>query len=128
MKEPPVDGSPAAVADAILEGATTPYVVISPMLRGALIGNESPFFVVATSGPDEQFRSDQIFGPPNNRFVFVTEVMRRAPPLVVINVQEDELVFIKLCEKLWPGPEISAIRQDIEERLASVAKDRSKMI
>jgi hypothetical protein len=106
------------VVDVALDGSNSIHVVIGPLTWQPSDGVVAKrwYFVVATSGT-EGFRCDMTTVEAEHRVEMRMQVMAefvRRRPLVIHDV-DDELEMARLCEMLWPGPRITAIRKAIEE-------------
>jgi hypothetical protein len=83
------------------------------------------YFIVATADEAKQFRCDQMIYTADEikalRRDFVAAAHQR--PSLVIHDIDDELNMAKLCETLWPGQRITALRQAVEaERRAAAVR------
>lgn len=108
------------VVDRALRDATDVNVVLGPVCW--LPGKDGSgarrwYFTIATSGP-EGFRHDSIESDSEDtcdqlrRAVWMALVQRKPR---VIHDCDDELYSVRLCETLWPGPRITALRKKVED-------------
>jgi hypothetical protein len=109
--------TPAEIAANVLRGADNPRVVVGPVVWQPSDGSNSRrwYFVIATSGDGCGFRCDRIdidgAHPEGERARVLLGFAGRP---AVLHVMYDELDMAKLCEKLWPGDRITALRRAIE--------------
>jgi hypothetical protein len=76
----------------------------------------APYFIVAAS--EQGFRCDQItVADDKDRTAFVADLGKVKG--VVVHDLDCELRMAKLCEVLWPGPRISALRKAVEAEQAA---------
>jgi hypothetical protein len=108
----------AEIVEYVLRDMEGPEVVIGP-----LVWNPTPaqsYFIVAVCEQGRGFRCDQLFGKLDDRQSFIFALIQRRPPALVIHDTDDELYMARLCEGLWPGDRITALRKRIEaERKAA---------
>jgi hypothetical protein len=118
-------GSVEDFAEYVLRDTTGPEVVVGPVCWRLSDGTTPRrfYFTVATSDA-EGFRCDALWtdaegGALRARLELFAEFIRRGR--LVIHDVDDELAMAKLCEALWPGERITAIRKRVEaERAANV--------
>jgi hypothetical protein len=103
------------------------HVVIGPLCNQRSDGTSAHrwYFCISTCGPDKQFRADSVTlqartgDDPDD--IAAMERTRAAlikrlaayPPRVIHDVG-DEIAAVRLCEALWPGERITALRQAVE--------------
>jgi hypothetical protein len=108
----------------LLDGATDLHVVLGPILWRPSPddpGDKLWYFIAAVCGADG-FRCDRL----DTNDPDLTEQARSLAMLAlvdhrprVVHDMGDELAMAKLCEVLWPGPRISALRAAIEGEYAA---------
>lgn len=109
--------TPEEVVTHALEGAIDRQVVLSPLVwQPGKRGSKVWYFTISTSGADG-WRSDMILtGADQESGEFdrrrIVEFIERRP--FVIHNCDDELYAARLCETLWPGKRITAVREEIE--------------
>lgn len=94
------------------------HVVVGPLMWQAsdgVGGAKRWYFVVATS--DERgFRCDMVNVDAQRReqmrMGVMAQLVQRRP--LVIHDMGDEVEMARLCEVLWPGPGITALRKEVE--------------
>jgi hypothetical protein len=117
-KPSPIPSSFDGIADWVLRDADSTHVVVGPVLWQPSDGTAGKvwYFIVASSEAGRGFRCDQVVVPAGSpdwmRSGVIAALMRR-PPLVVHSV-DDELAMVRLCEMLWPGGRIAALRRQVE--------------
>jgi hypothetical protein len=118
------NASPAQVAQHVLRNVDSPHIVIGPAAWQPSDGTAAKrwYVTIAASEAGRGFRCDQVVlspdSPQNDRARIMAAFVAH-PPLVIHDV-DDELYMARLCETLWPGPEITRLRQAVEaERIAS---------
>jgi hypothetical protein len=111
-----------AAIEHMLKDAIMPHVVVGPLVWQPSDG-QSPkrwYFMISSCGP-RGFRCDKVDISPdfdeNERKQLRGNVMLAliARPPVVIHDVDDELSAARICEVLWPGERITAIRKAIEK-------------
>jgi hypothetical protein len=100
--------------DHVLKDATVNVVCVGPVHLSP--SKPKLYFMVASWGL-HGFRCDQMFvTDPDLRATFVNALAKRR---LVIHDCDDELEMAKLCETIWPGPKITALRQAVERERAT---------
>lgn len=108
----------------LLDGAIGLHVVVGPLLwrpSPAGTGGKRWYFIVAVCGL-EGFRSDMLSADDEDlalqaRALTMMALIERRPR--VVHDTDDELEMAKLCEVLWPGERISALRAAVEREYAA---------
>jgi hypothetical protein len=128
----PRDGgnaSPAQIAEHVLRNVNSPHIVIGPTTWQPSDGTAGKrwYVTIAASEAGRGFRCDQVIlspdSPEEDRAGIMAAFVARRP--IVIHDVDDELYMARLCETLWPGPEITKLRQAVEaERAASCPQNR----
>jgi hypothetical protein len=112
---------PSKMVDHVLSEANDICVVVGPLLWQPSDGTAAKiwYFIVATSEAGRGFRCDQITTPDGeaDRTAFLLELIRRRP--IIVHDMGDEVSMARLCEALWPGDRITAIRKRVEADYAS---------
>jgi hypothetical protein len=118
-------GTARQIVDYVLKGSNDINVVVSPLLwqpSDGVKGSKRWYFMIATS--DERgFRCDMVNVDSEQREWMRVQVMAefvRHRPLVIHDMG-DEVEMARLCEVLWPGERIAAVRRQVE---ADYAKRR----
>jgi hypothetical protein len=112
------------VVDVALRDSNSRHVVVGPLVWPPAQGSgaERWYFTVATSDAEQGFRCDQVLVPKAEREEMrrsvLVELMRRRPPALVIHDMDDELAMARMCETLWPGERITALRRAVEVEYA----------
>lgn len=117
-KPSPIRSSFDEVADWVLRNTDSAHVVVGPVLWQPSDGAAGKvwYFIVASSGMGRGFRCDQVVVLADSRdwarSGVIAALMQRAP--LVVHSIDDELAMVRLCEMLWPGGRIAALRQQVE--------------
>jgi hypothetical protein len=121
-------GTARQIVDYVLRGSNDINVVVGPLLwqpSDGVSGAKRWYFIVATS--DERgWRCDMVNVEEDEREWMRMRVMaalvERRP--LVIHDMGDEVEMARLCEVLWPGPRIAAVRKQVEADYAKRALPR----
>lgn len=116
--------SAADIAEHTLRNVNSRHIVIGPASWQPSDGIACKrwYVTIAASEAGRGFRCDQVIlspeSPQADRARIMAAFVARRP--LVIHDVDDELYMARLCETLWPGPEITRLRQTVEaERAAS---------
>jgi len=104
--------------DDILADSPDRNVVVGPVLRQASAPVES-YFMIATCKPGRGFYSARIVVEADGQREIIVAVMIRQFRGWIIHLCNEEIKMIRLCETLWPGEHISALREMAEAELES---------
>jgi hypothetical protein len=111
------------VDDVILSGAGDHHVVVGPVCWAYVPGSTTEqftYFIVSTCYPDRTCRHAHCNGDESDRAAILEELARRKG--LVVHDVNDELRLVKLCEVLWPGEEITQLRETVEADRAQRAE------
>jgi len=118
------------VADIVaftLSDAGDPHVVVGPLCNQRSDGTSARrwYFCISTCDQDKCFRTDSvtlatapgidpddIAAMERTRAALIKQ-LAAYPPRVIHDV-DDEIAAVRLCEALWPGERITALRQAVE--------------
>lgn len=111
------------VIDYLLANATDSQIVFGPIVWQPKPEGEGRrwYFMIATCGPDG-FRCDSISADDSVQLVEdmrFSLMLAMVAPGRVLHDTDDELYAARLCETLWPGERITALRKTIERERAS---------
>jgi hypothetical protein len=66
------------------------------------------YFCISTCGPDKQVRVDSV------TLAGTEPAAMAGRPNQALRVSHDEIAAARLCEAVWPGERITALRQTVE--------------
>jgi hypothetical protein len=118
------NANPAQVAEHVLRNVNSPHIVIGPTTWQPSDGTASKrwYVTIAASEAGRGFRCDQVVlspdSPKDDRARIMAAFVAHRP--LVIHDVDDELYMARLCETLWPGPEITRLRQTVEAERAAL--------
>jgi hypothetical protein len=113
------------VVDYVLRDANDINVVVGPLLWQPSDGVASKrwYFTIATSEESTGFRCDQVMVAGDDpeqrermRLAVFADLVRHRP--LIIHDMGDEVAMARMCELLWPGPRIAALRREVEDEYA----------
>jgi hypothetical protein len=99
-----------------LQDSVDRVVVFGPVVSNPAVPGH--YFCIASAGRTSGFRADQIIAgrtraeATKRRRDVMTRFVAARP--VVINDMDDELAMVRLCEALWPGQQVTALRRAVE--------------
>ena len=92
------------------------HIVVGPVRRQPSNYGKNWYVIVATAGPDKQFRCDQLITVKANadrmRTLILAALVQRQP--IIIHDMDCEVKMARLCEALWPGERVSELRATVE--------------